>query len=194
MDQMSDTTKLRQSIEALVKLSEESWQKIVASFKIKDLSKGTILLREGQVCQFVAYNVNGIFREYFYREAMDKTSDFIFQDTFFSAYSSFIKQRPSNVYIEALTDSRVFIMDFKTKQKLFETVPEWDRLARRITEEHYSAKERRANMLTGLTAIEKYRDLLKNGNPEIIRNIPMQHIASYLGIRPETLSRIRKKI
>jgi CRP-like cAMP-binding protein len=191
---MTDTNKLRQSIEALVKLSEESWQLIVASFKIKDFSKGTILLREGQICQFVAYNINGIFREYFYYDTIDKTSDFIFQDTFFSAYSSFINQTPSNVYIEALTDSRVMIMDFNTKQKLFDTVPEWDRLARRITEEHYSAKERRANMLTSLTAIEKYQDILKNGNPEIIRNIPLQHIASYLGIRPETLSRIRKKI
>ncbi len=85
-------------------------------------------------------------------------------------------------------------MDYDTKQKLFDLVPEWDRLARRITEEHYSAKEKRVNVLAGLSAKEKYEDLLKYGNPEIIRNIPLQYIASYLGITPETLSRIRKKI
>jgi hypothetical protein len=85
-------------------------------------------------------------------------------------------------------------MDYQTKQKLFETVPEWDRLARKITEQHYIEKEKRTNMLASMTAKEKYTELLKNGNPDIIKKIPLKNIASYLGVTPETLSRVRRKI
>jgi CRP-like cAMP-binding protein len=156
--------------------------------------KGDLFVSEGQVCRYVAFNKKGIFREYYYHDGIDRTTDFIFQDFFFSAYTSFINQTPSQVYIEALTDSQTLVMDYKTKQKLFDLVPEWERLARRITEDHYKAKVNRVNILAGLSAKEKYEDLLKNGNKEIIRNIPLQYIASYLGITAETLSRIRKKM
>jgi CRP-like cAMP-binding protein len=186
--------KLKQNIESLIKLSEDSWKIIVSSFTMKSIYKGELLLSEGQICKFVAFNIDGIIREYFYHNGTDTTSDFIFQDSFFSAYSSFVNQTPSKVYLEALTDSQILVMDYQTKQKLFETVPEWDRLARKITEQHYSAKEQRTNMLASMTAEEKYNELLDYGNPKIIKKIPLKHIASYLGITPETLSRVRKRV
>lgn len=185
--------KLKQSIESLIKLSEESWNIIESSFTMKSVKKGELLLKEGQICKFVAFNMDGIIREYFYHKGIDTTSEFIFQDSFFSAYSSFISQTPSKVYLEALTDSQILVMDYQTKQKLYEIVPEWERLARKITEQHYSDKEQRTNMLASMTSEEKYNELLKTGNPEIIKKIPLKHIASYLGIAPETLSRTRKK-
>jgi CRP-like cAMP-binding protein len=186
--------KLKQKIESFIKLSEDSWKIIESSFTLKSLNKGDILLREGQICKFVAYNTDGILREYFNHNGTDTTSDFILQDTFFSAYSSFINQTPSNVYLEALTNSKILVMDYQTKQKLFETVPEWDRLARKITEQHYKEKEKRSNMLASMTAEEKYNELFNYGNSEIVKRIPLKYIASYLGITPETLSRIRKKL
>ncbi len=185
---------LRQHIESLIELTEDSWRIIESSFIQKELKKGKILQREGQVCKFVAYNIDGVLREYFYHNGIETTSDFIFQDTFFSAYSSFVNQTPSNVYIEALSNIKILVMHYETKQKLYETVPEWDRLARKITEMHYSAKESRTNMLASMTADEKYKQLLDYGNTEIIKKIPLKHIASYLGIAPETLSRVRKRI
>lgn len=189
-----DLSILKQSINSIVKINDDSWKIIENSFKYKEYEKGDFFVREGQVCRYVAFNLYGIFREYYYYNGNDHTSDFIFQDTFFSSYTSFINQTPTNVYIEALTAAKILVMDYNTKQKLFTLVPEWERLARRITEEHYSTKEKRANTLAGLPAKEKYEDLLKNGNPNIIKNIPLHYIASYLGITPETLSRIRKNM
>jgi CRP-like cAMP-binding protein len=186
--------RLKQIIESLIELSEDSWAIIQSSFTMKSIKKGEILLSEGQICKFVAFNMDGIIREYFYHKGTDTTSDFIFQESFFSSYSSFVNQTPSKVYLEALTDSQILVMDYQTKQKLFETVPEWDRLARKITEQHYTAKEQRTNILASMTAEERYNELLHYSNAEIIKNIPLKHIASYLGITPETLSRVRKRL
>lgn len=189
---MATDQNLKQAIESFTKISEESWDSIASAFNARDVKKGDILLREGQTCQFVAFIVKGIVREFFYHDGMDTTSHFVFQGGFFSAYSSFINQEPSKVYLEALADTQLLAMDYQTKQKLFDTVPEWERLARKITEQHYAEQAKRTRMLATMTAKEKYHELLQNGNKDIIQNIPLKHIASYLGIAPETLSRIRK--
>lgn len=185
---------LREGIESLIKLSEESWEVIELAFKSVEVKKGDVLLHDGQVCRFVAFNIEGIVREYFYHNGIETTSDIIFQNSFFSAYSSFINQEPSKVYLEALTNARILTMDYATKQTLFDKIPEWDRLARKITEQHYALKENRSNMLATMTAEEKYKQLLSYDNAKIIKSIPLKHIASYLGITPETLSRVRKKL
>ncbi len=151
-------------------------------------------MKEGQICSFVALKTYGIFREYSYYNGIGKTIDFVFGNSFFSAYSSFVNRTISDVYIEALISSEALLMDYKTKQKLFKPVPEWEKLVRHIIEKHYLEKEKRVTILANLSAKEKYDNLLKNENPEIIRNIPLQYIASYLGITLETLSRIRKNI
>lgn len=187
-------TNLKEQIEIFTKLSNESWLKVSDAFTLKDFKKGDLFAEEGKVCKYVGFNLQGIFREYFYHDGIDKTSDFVFENAFFSSYISFSQQVPSDVYIEALTDVTALVMDYESKQALFELVPEWDRLARLIAEDHFTKKTQRANMLASMTAKEKYLDLLKNGNPEIIQKIPQQYIASFLGITPETLSRIRKKL
>lgn len=186
--------KLKESINSFVQLSEQSWDKIQSYFQTKEFKKGDFFVEEGQVCKYVAFSIEGIFREYFYHDGIDKTTDFYFPGIFFSSYISFINQSPSKVYIQALTNSSALVMNYSEKQSLFEKVPEWERLARKITEAHYQEKEARSNMLASMTAKEKYQNLLTSGNPEIIKNIPQQFIASYLGITPETLSRIRKRI
>ena len=109
-----------------------------------------------------------------------------------SSVPSFTTQTPCIEYVEALENMELLVISFQDLNKMYELSPKWDRLVRYLAEFSYNEQQTRIYSLIALTAQERYKQLAK-ARPDFIQRIPQYIIANYLGISPETLSRIRKQ-
>ncbi|MBK8145872.1 MAG: Crp/Fnr family transcriptional regulator [Bacteroidetes bacterium] len=140
------------------------------------------------------YLLSGIVKISIYNEeGTERVLEFFFPNSFFAAYTSFLTQQASDVEIEALTDCEVEIIKHYDIHKAYETSLLANRLGRAVAEQYYIRKTNREKDFLTTSAVERYKNLLDN-RPELVQQIPVQLIAKYLGIEPESLSRIRKSI
>lgn len=154
--------------------------------------KGDILLQQGDVCRKSYLIVDGVARKFTYSDKKEITTEFYFKDDIAISFTSYIHQKPSREIIECITDATVETVDFKafeTAKKQFPLLMEYDIL---ITELYIIWLEDRLFDFHALNATERYEELLKK-SPEYFHHLKLTHIASYLGISLETLSRIRAK-
>ncbi|MFO7863701.1 MAG: hypothetical protein R6U85_06850 [Salinivirgaceae bacterium] len=112
-------------------------------------------------------------------------------ETFITSFPAFINQTPSEEYIQAVTSAQLRVISRTHLEKLTQRVPKMETIRRIITEQQYLAAEQRIAMLQSQTGEQRYH-LMMQQNPEVILHFPLQHIASYLGISPQHLSRLRK--
>ena len=147
---------------------------------------------EGEVSQKLLFIEKGVFRYYLLHDGKDYSKDFAIDcyNPFCTGYSSFIYQEPSLINIEALEESVVLEWNVKYINKLFRTYP-WILFAKKMADSLYRRKEKREVSFLKDSAETRYNELL-NEYPELIQRVPQYHIASYLGIAPESLSRIRR--
>jgi CRP-like cAMP-binding protein len=160
----------------------------------KKLKKGDFLIREGTVCSEVAILHSGILRSYYLTETGSEiTYCFLFPSCFVTAYSSFISGKASPESIQAISPTELSVFQKKDIDALTESSTNWLKLRKQLAEQSYIEFENRIFSFQKEKAIQRYKELLKN-EPEYILQIPQQYLASYLGITPRHLSRIRREI
>ena len=184
----------RNKISEYVAITDEDWQIIRSVLIVKKLTKNEILIEAGEVCQHIYFINSGIVRFFYFVKSAEITSCFNFKGSFISSLSSCILHQPSNETAQAITDTEVIAIKYSELLKLYDISHAIERLGRLVVENAYIELENRMFANYCNDAESKYLNLLKSESPEIIKNIPLKHIASYLGITPETLSRIRNKI
>lgn len=192
---MTDTQSLLQ-IEAFIRTviqpNDEEWQAFTEIVQFKTLKKKDLLLEEGRICNFIVFVNSGVLREYSFVNGKETTVDFVTDNQFTSDYQSFIMQVPSKQYLEALTDVELLILKKTAINSLYDTYKIWERFGRLIIEQIFCLAESKRKKLISTTNEEQYRDFIA-AYPQIPQKIPQYYIASYLGISPEHLSRLRKK-
>lgn len=161
--------------------------------EIKEISKNTIITRYGQVEHYAYFLLQGIVKINMNYNGEERILEFFLPNSFFSSYTSFLTQKPSDVEITALTDIVVETIYFRDMAKAYETSLLANKLGRMVTEQYYIRKTNREKDFLTKSATERYMELLEE-RPELLRDIPVNMIAKYLGIKPESLSRIRKEI
>lgn len=161
--------------------------------KTRIFQKKEQFLLEGTICRKLLFIKKGLFRYYIVHEGNDYSKDFAVDlyNPFCTGYTSFSYQEPSLINIEALEDSEVIEWDFDYVSKLFNTIP-WLLFSKKISDQLFRRKEQREVSFLKDSAELRYAQLQKE-QPEIVQRVPQYHIASYLGISPESLSRIRKR-
>lgn len=174
--------------------SEKEIESFLPFFEARTLNKNEYFVEEGAQCKEIAFIESGIFRSFYTSsEGNDTTYCFRFPNTFMASYSSFISGNPGVESMQAISDARLWILRKEIIEKLVDENPKWILFLKIIAEQEYLELEKRFFQLQRDHAKKRYLSLLEN-QPNYIQEIPLQYLASYLGITQRHLSRIRKEI
>jgi len=179
-------------------ISMEDAKRQTVKFEEIKIPKKTIILNSGETENYLYFIAEGIVRFFMYKThptepSKEITFSFIAKNMFYSAYDSFITRNPCEYNVQALQDTVVYRIHHKDIQDLYENTKIGNYIGRISAEQLYLRKAQREISLVSHNAEERYLNLLKS-YPEYILQIPLKYIASYLGITPQALSRIRKNI
>ncbi len=183
---------LIQYIRSIVQVPPAEAEKLLDIGKPVTIRRGDYFLQEGQVPRKFAFVGKGLFRYlYIDAEGREYTRNFMPEQSFISAYSAMIRQKPSRVFIEALENSEILEMDYSRWQEVRKGHSCWDRFLIAMLESAFSTRESRERDLLLADAGERY-NIFRADFPGLEKRVSQQLIASYLGISPASLSRLRK--
>jgi CRP-like cAMP-binding protein len=161
--------------------------------KEREIGKGEYLFQEGNVCQFVGFNIKGCFRVFFLKDGKEITFDFFCENRFIVDYESYFRQHPTRFYFQAVEHSTLLILNDACIEMLFEQPSEGQRLQRIILETvFFRFRDQLLSLYTDKPE-ERYLNLL-HSEPELVKRVSQYHLASYLGIEPESLSRLKRRV
>lgn len=185
---------LRKSIHKYVSLSDDEWELCKNNFRPKRMQKRQFLLQEGDICQQIAFIEKGALFSYSVDQSGNQhVMQFGFEGWWIADLHSFFTDTPSTLNIEILEDAELLLIDRKNHDQLMQEIPGYERYQRIIIQNAYVALQQRVENALGRTAEEKYTRLIKQ-QPEFINRVPLHLVASYLGMSPETLSRVRSQM
>ena len=193
MENEVDLSQLKEYIAKFVEYSDDQFSVFLQSQKKRLIPKGGLLMEAGQVCDYVAFINKGYFRAFCIVNNADVTYNFSFEGNFFGDYPSFLSRKPSNENHQALVDSEVLTISFADMQRAYRENPATEKFGRLIAEFIILGIAERNRSMLFMSPEERYLNLMKT-RPKVMANIPQHYIASYLGIQPESLSRIRKRL
>jgi CRP-like cAMP-binding protein len=179
-------------INAIQPVSSELAHALTAAAKREVLPARHLMLRPGEVARRVYFLETGLVRGYTLLHGREVSSWFMQAGDFVISILSFFTQQPSAEYLELLEPAVVHSLTHSELQRLYHDFPEFNYVGRQLMEKYYVLSEQRAQTLRSRTAVERY-ELLLAQFPTIFQRVALQHIASYLGMAPETLSRLRNK-
>jgi CRP-like cAMP-binding protein len=184
-------TKLKDRVQSIFKLDSESIEKFTALFSEQKFKKNDYFAKKGEYSQRFAFVESGVLRAYYSNyEGEQYNKTFFTEGSFSGAYSSLVTGEQNLIDIDCLTDCTLYVAEFKDITLLYDNYPKIERLARILAEYFFVRKEKREIELVTLEAKERYA-IFQREHPNLEQLIPQYHIASYLGITPTQLSRIR---
>jgi CRP-like cAMP-binding protein len=177
-----------------VPFSEEEMAIIKTHLTPKKLRKKQYLLQEGDVCRFIAFVEKGALRSYTVDEkGVERIIQFALEGWTISDLYSFLTAEPATYNIDALEDSELVLISKAAHEELLGTLPKYETWMRIQITGAYIAMQRRLTSIISLSLEERYASFTSQ-YPEIVQRVPQHMIASYMGLTPETLSRVRKKM
>ncbi|MFC3197593.1 Crp/Fnr family transcriptional regulator [Parapedobacter deserti] len=185
-------------LQSLLEIEVNAFDKFYSLLRFTDVKKKDFVLKEGDTCKFIGLVQKGTLRTFYVNENGEEVS-FLFhfnqqiEDIVFTDYESFLLDTPSKLNIQALENSTVCFIGYDDWQRLCNENDYWLLFSKKMTEKVYLASKRRVEDLLYYSPENRYLKLLKD-NPLLFQKISQKLIASYLGITPQSLSRIRKRI
>ena len=184
---------IRKFIENITPMTDSDWQFFSSKLQEVTLKKHTVLLKFGEVENHLYFITKGIVRFYVPGEEVDLTFGFVFENEFVTGYDSFLTQTPSEYQIETLTGTILWKISRKDLEQVYERTSSGNIIGRKMAENMFLIKSKRELSLLSKTAEERYLDLFSD-RPKLLKQIPLKYIASYIGVTPQALSRIRRRI
>ena len=184
---------IRTLFQKIVAIPDKEWELFSSKLTATQFPKKTLLLKKGQTERYLSFIERGIIRLFIPKEENDLTFGFAFAGTFMSAYDSFLTQTPSTYQIETLSDTVLWRISYSDLQTIYKETHAGNIIGRFASEDLFLKKCKRELSLLTNTAEQRYLSLFIE-RPDIIKQIPLKYIASYIGVTPQALSRIRRRI
>ncbi|MEN0006906.1 MAG: Crp/Fnr family transcriptional regulator [Bacteroidota bacterium] len=182
---------LRNFVALYCTIPDSDWEQIAPSFRRREISKNEYVLEAGKICRHLWFLESGLLRYFVLKEGVEVTKFFTIAPYCFTSQASFNNNIPSTEYIQAIEDAVIWEISYEENQQLLE-LKSWNLFARKITQEVQFFTEQILEELQSETAENRYLKML-NTRGDLIQRLPQKILASYLGIAPQSLSRIRRK-
>ena len=182
---------LNSFLKSLAPFTDSELEEVLPIFKYKKLKKNDLFLIKGHYSEHVAFVNSGLLRSFADISGKETTTFFAIPGSIELDGHSYLLKKPSNESIQAIEDSELLLLSRKDLYNLYEGNWKWQQVGRKIIEDFFIKSEERTMRLQNMSAHELYKQFLIN-YPMVVQKVPLSYIASYLGITPETLSRIRK--
>ena len=174
-------------------LSNEEWQAIEKLIVVKEFKKGDYIVTQGEVCNYVYFINKGFNRFYKVIDGKEISTGFIGANEYVSSYDSFLTRQPAFENLDVLEDTELMALSYNDMQTLYNDYPVFQIFGRKIAEYLFIWINQRNNALLLLTPEQRYESMIINDS-ELLQRVPQYMLASYIGVTPEHLSRIRKKM
>ncbi len=174
-------------------LSEEERKIIRNGTKISIVKKGTVLLKEGQIPKDNYFIIEGCIRQYYLKDGEEKTSNFFTEEDWILPFTSVENSGLSKYYLECIEDSHVVVANDDEGNDFLEEFPKFQKTSQQILEKEIVKQQNELAKFINQSPLQRYSDLQKS-RPDLLNRAPQYQIASYIGVKPESLSRIRKRL
>lgn len=187
------TDRLLQQINAIISPNETEQRAFAAITTPKRLRKNELLMREGDLCRSITFVHSGCLRVFHNVDGLEKTIQFFFENAWYTDYRSFLTGQPTIENMQALEACELIQFNRADLEQLYQHHPIFERLGRISAENAFLSLSARNTMLTDQAPEARYQQLIQD-RPDLFNRVPQYHIASFLGIQPESLSRIRRRM
>ncbi|ANH82398.1 CarD family transcriptional regulator [Niabella ginsenosidivorans] len=184
---------IREFYERFIKLEEPEWRFIAAHFQKQVFQKQEHIIDLGETENYLSFIESGLVRFYIPGDEREWTFHFNFHKEFTGAYDSFLTRTPATYRLQALSETMLWRISYEDLQEVYTHTRAGNFLGRFIAERMFLTCARRTIDLVRYNATERYLQLLKE-EPRVLQQVPLKYVASYIGITPQALSRIRRQI
>lgn len=186
---------VKSNLQGWINFSEEEVELFLKIAQPQTISykRKALILQEGEICKYLYFINKGCIRYFYTVDGEEKTGQFFFENGWYTDLESFLTQEPSQLNIQALEPTELLLIRHDKLYQLYDQVPVFERFGRLLIEHSFIGLRNKNKSLTNLSPEEYYLKLIQH-RPKVIQRISLQYIASYLGIKPESLSRIRKRL
>jgi CRP-like cAMP-binding protein len=185
--------KLLNYFSRIMSLTDEEAAAIAETMNIQHYKKGTVLLKEGQVSMEAYFVLEGCVRQYYLVDGEEKTNNFFTEEQWVISITSMTQKVPSGHFMECCLDSTLVVGNREKEEYLYKRFPKLESVSRKVMEKVFAEQQEIMASYSTDTPEQRYLKLMKS-RPDLLQKIPQYHIASYIGVKPESLSRIRKRI
>ena len=185
--------KLKIYFKNTVPFTDEELKLIDSYFEVKELKKKDFLLQGGKVCNFIGFITDGTIRHFHVKAGVEKTCDISFENSWVTDFQSFTHNTSCIMNLQAMEDTTVFVIRKENLYKLYHDCNKYETFGRLMAEQVAQRATEIAMSLSSDKPEERFQNLIKK-QPDLFQRVPQKYIANFLGISPESLSRIRNRI
>jgi CRP/FNR family transcriptional regulator, anaerobic regulatory protein len=180
-------------IRSFIDFNDEDAAFISSKITLLKLKKKAFVLTPGKQCKANYFVVSGLMRLYFIsKKETEQITQFALENWWITDYDSIDSKRPSHFYIQAIEDTKILVLDQQTEDELITAIPAFERYLRIMLQKAFTASQRRMEMIFNMTDEERYRNF-STRFPDFNQRVPQYMVASYLGVTPQFISRVRAR-